>query len=251
MKRIFIFLLLCSSIICCDTKVKQTEGKLIDLGPFTINVPNDFEYKKLIGIDSFVGAITNGESTFTFDYGMYSPRPPLTEQQFLKKNSKQLDFDALHILMRVIDIKPYENEQGKVNLRDISKRVKNLKLNKTTEDTKLSMYADKYCKYYYSLEFDDKHYNIPFFAYENKLDDFNNYAIKIDTINDYERTIYFWEKEDTVKYCGINMVPLSNNPVDDYLWLGIPSNHKLSKELVIDILNSITMKNKNQKSSKF
>ena len=54
--------------------VPQNDGKshLIDFDLFCIILPNDFKYKKVDGIDSFVGEIKNGKSKFIFDYGWYS-----------------------------------------------------------------------------------------------------------------------------------------------------------------------------------
>ena len=54
--------------------ISQNNGKshLIDFDLFSIILPTDFKYKRIDGIDSFVGEIKNGKSTFFFDYGWYS-----------------------------------------------------------------------------------------------------------------------------------------------------------------------------------
>jgi len=196
------------------------------------------------GIDSFVGAITNGESTFSFDYGMYSPEPPLTENQFLEKNSKNIDFDGIHLLMRVIDTKPYEYEvNGKVNFREITKNIRNLKLKKRTEDVKLSVYPNKNHKYYYSLELDGRTFNIPFFAYEKHLDKIKEYQIEIDTINNHKRTVSIWNDKNIEKYSSLNLIPLNGDSNQNHLWLGIKSTDKLSTGIIREILSSVRMKN--------
>jgi len=196
------------------------------------------------GIDSFVGVITNGESTFSFDYGMYSPESPLTENQFLEKNSKNIDFDGIHLLMRVIDTKPYEYEaNGKVNIREITKNIRNLKLKKRTDDVQLSVYPNKNPKYYYSLELDNKTFNIPFFAYEKHLDNIKEYEIKIDTINNHKRTVSIWKDKNIEKYSSLNLIPLNGDSYHNHLWLGIKSTDKLSAGIIREILSSVRIKN--------
>lgn len=44
----------------------------IDLGHFKIETPKDYRFYKLMGVDSFVGGITNGTDSIMFDFGMYS-----------------------------------------------------------------------------------------------------------------------------------------------------------------------------------
>ncbi|WP_420573223.1 hypothetical protein [Kordia sp.] len=246
MKRIYFLILVCFAVINC--KQKSTEDKIIDLGHFSITVPNDFEYKKLRGIDSFVGKITNGEATFTFDYGWYSPKPPLTEQQYLEENSKRLGFDAFNSLVSIIDLTPYEDEKGSINPSDISKKIKNVKLNKTTTDTKFSNSKNTKRTYHYTFEFDQKEYTIPFYGYEENRDKFNDYSIKTDTLNDFERTISIYKGKDTSKYHSVYFINLDKNPNSNQLWLGIPSNHKLSQDVLKVVFNSLKMKSK--KSSK-
>jgi hypothetical protein len=44
----------------------------IDLPTFSVNTPTDYKLVKQQGIDSYVGLITNGSDTLSFDYGWYS-----------------------------------------------------------------------------------------------------------------------------------------------------------------------------------
>lgn len=242
MKRILIIILLCLFTISC--KEKSTKDKLIDIGPFSFTVPHDFEYKKLQGIDSFVGEITNGETTFSFDYGKFSPKPPMTEQEFLAKNSETLNLGSLHLLLKKIDPTPYQNDDGSVSLQEIDKRIKNLELKQNTENIKFSMYPDKEFKYYYSLKFDDKQYNFPFFGYEVHKNNIKNFTIKTDTINNYKRTISIYNKKDNTENDCVFFKDLKDDSLFSQLWFGIPSNHKLSEELLKKILNSVKMNNK-------
>jgi hypothetical protein len=47
-------------------------GGIIDFKAFEVKVPENWRKIELNGIDSYVGGITNGIHTLTFDYGMYS-----------------------------------------------------------------------------------------------------------------------------------------------------------------------------------
>ena len=71
-------ILLCSFLLLvnCNTSgveyipQKDGENHRIDFELFSIILPKEFKYKKVNGIDSFVGKIENTTSTFFFDYGL-------------------------------------------------------------------------------------------------------------------------------------------------------------------------------------
>ncbi len=52
----------------------------IDLGRFSVITPVAFKYVKLEGVDSFVGLITDGTDSLSFDFGWYSN--DLTSQDY-------------------------------------------------------------------------------------------------------------------------------------------------------------------------
>jgi len=59
----------------CDFVSRNTTDnriKTIDFGAFSLDVPSNWESYKVKGIDSYVGGLTNGLDTLTFDYGWYS-----------------------------------------------------------------------------------------------------------------------------------------------------------------------------------
>ena len=56
------------SILSCNTKVER----VADFGAFQITLPKGWNKYKLKGIDSYVGGITNGIDSLSFDYGWYS-----------------------------------------------------------------------------------------------------------------------------------------------------------------------------------
>src|SRR5690606_28315920 len=58
----------------------------IDLGRFSMRTPNTFEYLEQVGIDSFVGLITDGTDSIEFDFGWYSN--DLTSEGFSLTNEQ-------------------------------------------------------------------------------------------------------------------------------------------------------------------
>lgn len=240
---VILYLLVLSSCSDGAKYIKQNDGinHLIDLGQFSLITPADFRYKKQEGIDSYVGKITNGQYTFYFDYGWYSPKPPLTKKQFISKNSKSLDFESSQLFFNLIDLKPYKNKNGGVNPMEITKEIKNLSLNKLNDSVNLSTKPIKKPEYYYSFQFENKEYKIPFYGVEQNTDYFKYYKIKTDTIGKYQRTISIWNNSDLENYSSVNLIPLTEISKSE-LWLGISSEDKMELEEIERILKSVKIK---------
>ena len=249
MKKIFLLLLIILQLTSCDNGVdyiKQEDGKnhLIDFGKFSIITPTGFKYKKVNGIDSYVGKIRNWKfTTFNFDYGWYSPKPPMTKKQFIEDNSKYLDFESTLSFFNLIDLKPYEDEKGGVNPTKITKKIKNIVLNKMNDSVILSKGKNKDCEYYYTFDFEKKEYKIPFCIPQENLDNFKYYDIKVDTINNYQRTISIWKNEKTENYSSVNLIPINSDPNKMELWIGINTNGKMKVEKIREILETAELKN--------
>lgn len=64
-----IILLLVSTLSCEKVLLIPKE---IDFEKFSLTVPNNWDPFQVQGIDSYVGGITNGRDSLTFDYGWYS-----------------------------------------------------------------------------------------------------------------------------------------------------------------------------------
>jgi len=226
--------------------VKLNDGKnhLIDLGRFSIVTPTDFKYKKQNGTDSFNGEIRNWKfTTFFFDYGWYSPKPPMTKEQFIDDNRDYLNFESTQMFFNLIELKPYENDEGSINPRDITKKIKNVVLNKMNDSIVLSRGKQKNCAYYHTFNFENKEYKIPFCIPQENLDNFKYYEIKTDTIDNYQRTISIWKNKNMKKYSSVNLVPLNDDPYKMELWVGINTNGKLKIEKIREILESVKLKN--------
>ena len=56
----------------------EDEWRLMDMGPFTLEVPPGFEYEELQGMDSYVGILRMDSIQINFDYGWYSHAGPPT-----------------------------------------------------------------------------------------------------------------------------------------------------------------------------
>ena len=91
-------------------------------------------------------------------------------------------------------------------------------------------------------------YNFPFFGYEVHKNNIKNFTIKTDTVGDYKRTISIYNRKDNTEYDCVFFKDLKDDSFFNQLWLGIQSDHKLSKKLLKKILNSVKMKKR--KSSK-
>ena len=70
MKPCLFSLLLILTLSC---QPKSTTWQTLDFGAFKLQTPPGWTKLKLRGIDSYVGGLTNGKDTLSFDYGMYSP----------------------------------------------------------------------------------------------------------------------------------------------------------------------------------
>lgn len=248
LKRIFLLLLIILQLISCDNgvdyiKQKDGENHLIDFGKFSIIIPTDFKYKKVNGIDSYVGEIRNGKSTFFFDYGWYSPKAPMTKKQFIDDNRKHLDFESTQVFFNLIDLKPYQNEKGAINPRDITKKIKNVVLRKTNDSVILDKGQDKKCEYYYTFDFEKKKYKIPFCIPQENLDNFKYYDIKIDTINNYQRTLSIWKNESSEKYSSVNLIPINSDSNKMELSIGINTNGKMKTKKIGEILKTVELRN--------
>ena len=73
-KFITIILILGFSVVYFFSKKSEikSENKSIEFGAFEMTIPYNWEKIKFKGIDSYVGGITNGIDSLTFDYGWYS-----------------------------------------------------------------------------------------------------------------------------------------------------------------------------------
>ncbi|MBC8883152.1 hypothetical protein H9X57_06310 [Flavobacterium piscinae] len=67
-----IILLLLISIFYLYSSNAQQSNNNFNFGDFYIYIPENWEKIEHIGIDSYVGGITNGTDSLTFDYGWYS-----------------------------------------------------------------------------------------------------------------------------------------------------------------------------------
>ncbi len=200
MKKIILFLLIVLQLLSCSNgvdyvKQKDKENHLIDFGIFSIITPIDFKYEKINGVDSYVGKIRNKKSIIFFDYGRYSPKPPMDKEQFIDDKGRYLDYESSQMFFNLINLKPYKN-----------------------------------CEYYYTFDFEEKKYKIPFCTPQENLDNFKYYDIKIDTINNYKRTLSIWKNESIEKFSSVNLVPIHSDLNNNELWIGIKTDKKMKNK---------------------
>ncbi|KAB1153372.1 hypothetical protein F7018_17040 [Tenacibaculum aiptasiae] len=243
-------LLLCSFLLFvnCNTNgveyipQKDEKNHIIDFELFSIILPKEFKYKKIDGIDSFVGKIENGTSSFLFDYGRYSPRSPKDKASFIKESQKSMDFMTLQKFLNKINMKPYEDEKGNVNLDEITKKIKNLKLHENNKTVVFQNDKENNCEFYYSLEFEGKEYFVAFCIPEENKKEFKYYKLYIDTIGNYKRTIALWTDKETVSTSSVNFESLNEKKTNGELFIGIRSNTEFNKEELKAIFETVVMR---------
>ena len=86
----------------------QSEWRRIDIGPgvFSIELPPGWEYRPLVGIDSFAGNLVGDGVEVLFDYGAYSG--PLAEE-----GAAGYEFESTHISCRAAEIVVATTEPAK------------------------------------------------------------------------------------------------------------------------------------------
>jgi cytochrome c553 len=67
-----ILLLSISIYFLFSSNSQKSNNNDFNFGAFSIKIPKDWKKIKFDGIDSYVGGITNGNDSLTFDYGWYS-----------------------------------------------------------------------------------------------------------------------------------------------------------------------------------
>jgi len=215
----------------------------MDFGLFSVIVPNDFRYKKIDGIDSFVGDIENGKSRFFFDYGMYSPSPPMDRKTFIQDSRESIDFYSLQTFFNQIDLKPYEDENGGVNPREITKKITNLTLHEMTEGLVIHRSSQKDCEYYYTFDFESVEYQIPFCIPKEKLEQFEFFELEVDTISNYKRTIAIWTNKNKPNVSSVNFEPINSDLNMNQLSIGIESDGGIDENELRTIFKSVALKN--------
>lgn len=248
MKRNLLLLFSLLLLVNCNTSgvqyipQKDGENHTIDFKFFNILLPREFKYQKVKGIDSFVGKIENTTSTFFFDYGLYSPSPPKDKMSFIKESQKSMDFMTLQKFLNKIKMKPYEDEKGSVNLGEITKSIKNLKLHENNGTVVFENNNENKCEFYYSLEFEGKEYLVPFCIPEENKKEFKYYELHIDTIGKYKRTIALWTDKETTNVSSVNFEPLDKQSTSYKLFIGIKSNLEFNKDELKAIFETVVMK---------
>lgn len=81
-KRIAIFIFLCAMAIAVEAcfrqaqngekEVAQPDWQVVDAGPFTVSLPQEWQFNKLQGIDSQIGEFVGDGARLSFDFGWYS-----------------------------------------------------------------------------------------------------------------------------------------------------------------------------------
>jgi hypothetical protein len=113
----YIICTLLFSLLAC-THQENTSWHTLDFGDFKISTPPEYRVIKERGIDSYVGSLTNGIDSLSFDYGAYS----WEVNDVLEPEKHKLATDTVNGLIAniIIPVKDGEGEVGMsiTNLKD-------------------------------------------------------------------------------------------------------------------------------------
>jgi len=238
---LFLFLLL----ISCNDDVNyislNDNNHLIDFKLFSIVLPKNFKYEKIDGIDSFVGKIRDDKSIFLFDYGRYSPKPPMNKENYIKESRKSMDLETTKKFFNLINLNEYQNEKGEINSREIIKKIKNLTLHKITDNIAVQNNFKGNCEFYYSFNYEEKEYKVPFCIPEEMTNKFKYYEFDVDTIQNYKRTIALWTAKENPNISSVNFEPINRDSKNE-LSIGIKSDMGLKKSELKKMFETVKVK---------
>ena len=240
----FYFLISLFCLFSCTNSnveyIRHEDGKAhtIDIGIFQITTPANFRYQEEQGIDSFVGKFTDGKNQFLFDYGMYSPRPPQTRADYYSELKETLPMEVDIRLFEIADIsKVKRQEDGSYLLRDLDRLKQGFKVFGLDDVKKDSLL--------FLISYDSQEYRIPFKIPEDKINEFENYIIEIDTIDCCLRTLSLWKDSLTPKSSSVNLALKDSLSRRNTLWVGyIPQkDSNLTFDEIEKVLRSVKLKN--------
>ena len=165
----FILVAFIFTFIRCGT---DTGIRKLDLGPFQLEIPNDWYTYKIQGIDSYVGGLTNGEDTLIFDYGWYSPSFSHYDPYLYYYSQDTIDGKAAMI------IRPVKSGEGTIGMY-IEKAKKNNRLSIAGSNIKNENVILEIFK---SIQFDDEQRRIS-----------QNFGQNFEPLTQQRRNVHFFE----------------------------------------------------------
>ncbi|MEO1652430.1 MAG: hypothetical protein AAFU64_02695, partial [Bacteroidota bacterium] len=84
----------------------------IDFGKFSLVLPNNYIEKNLGSIDSYAADIILDWGTLRFDYGLYSPKMVLSEEEYIKKKTWERE-DEFTLVTAIIPYPLFKDLEGK------------------------------------------------------------------------------------------------------------------------------------------
>jgi hypothetical protein len=97
----------------CTPTQKHEGWRKLDIGEFIISVPSSTELENVESIDSYVAKIKGDGFGLMFDYGLYSPKMTLTEEEYLKE--KEWEISPNFGLIKILEPIPTLDSLKKVN----------------------------------------------------------------------------------------------------------------------------------------
>lgn len=223
------FLLVLITYSCTKREIITNGWKIIDTGAFTIEVPSGYKYYRQKGIDSFVGEIRGKDLKIFFDYGYYTNKGPLTDDEFFEKYALGgINRQKVYNLLNVFD---------SLLAAEIMKKIKVVKIDTLPEDTLFT-----FEKHLATVQYDNQRIEAPFWAWYVPEADENsaNFEINIDTLDGWQRKIFFPVNNNTQR-SGVLLKGEYEPSINSYLSLGlnIYNANQTNKALILKILHSV------------
>lgn len=210
-------------------------------------LPKDFTFRQFEGINALVGEIKNGTSTFFFECGPYAPSPSIADPAVEVTRRPHLDFRSLQQFLNQIDLKPYRNKNGELQPSEILTKIKSVNLHKPSDSMAMHKSAESTGNYYYSLQFDNKDYLVPYSRAEVK--NTQDFELDIDTIGNYIRTISIWKAKGSPNISSVEFAPIDNTANSIELSIGIKSNTEFDPAELKTIFQRVVIKEPNSQET--
>ena len=213
------------------SKSEKPNWHKIDLKIFELEVPKDYKFKPHKGIDSFVGEVSNGKTTFSFDYGWYSNKNPVTPKEFFEKNVTRFYFnDLIDSIKTIISIDSLDNE---IREKLIVKKV-------TSEENG---------KYVADMELNGEKIQFRFFPFDPDLEsEYNKYEFYFEEDSNYYKKLYYPKSFESENKAGVYIEDLDAKRENKFGFNKLAfytfDLSDINKQELIQILESVKMKKK-------
>ena len=235
MKNQIVILILLSQVGCSQryfdvySQSKKSDWHTIDLKYYELETPKKYKFKQHKGIDSFVGEISNGKTTFLFDYGWYSNGNPVTPKEYFENNVYGFYFDDLIDSLKVI-----------IKSDSLENEVRENLFIETVSPINNGQYVA-------NMELNGERIQFSYFSYDPDLQTkFNKYKFEFKEDEKYYKKLYYPKLIEKENRAGIYIEDLMSKKESEYGYNKLAfytyDMTESNTEEIIQILRSVRMK---------